>query len=61
MSEVFVTIRDKENTVPKICDKGYTVFNIREELKSIKLTNIMYKDSVVPVKAETFSGMAAKR
>lgn len=29
-------------------------------IKSINLTSMMYKDSVVPVKSETFSGVAAK-
>lgn len=52
LSEVFVNIPDKEHTVFTISDQF--------ELKSIKLSSIMYKDSVVPVKAETFSGMAAK-
>lgn len=51
-SEVFVIIPHEDYTVLKISDQF--------ELKSIKLSNIMYKDSVVPVKAETFSGMAAK-
>lgn len=53
LSEVFVNIPDKEHTVFTISDQF--------ELRSIKLSSIMYKDPVVPVKAETFSGMAAKR
>lgn len=53
LCEVFVTIPVKKAVkVPTICDL---------EFKSIKLNNKMYKESVVPVKAETFSGMAAKR
>lgn len=45
----------------KIHNNGIQFSKISEKLKSIHLTSNMYNDSVVPVKTESFSGVAAKR